>query len=85
MNHFSMIPDSQSYRVRDAVTRRSLGSVDEAFVLSLDSGGDDEDGQRRRFVMAGRTWQVIDADPEKEELLDAPISDQGTAPVWAGE
>ena len=85
MNHFSMIPDSQSYRVRDAVTRRSLGSVDEAFVLSLDSGGDDEDGQRRRFVMAGRTWQVIDADPEKEELLVAPVSDQGTAPVWAGE
>ncbi len=84
-NHLSMIPDNQSYRVRDAVTRRSLGSVDEAFVLSLDSGGDDEDGRRRHFVMAGRTWQVIDADPEQEELLVSPISDQGTAPVWSGE
>ncbi len=84
-NHLSMIPDNQSYRVRDAVSRRSLGSVDEAFVLSLDSGGDDEDGQRRRFVMAGRTWQVIDADPEKEELLVTPVNDQGTAPIWSGE
>ena len=84
-NHLSMIPDNQSYRVRDAVSRRSLGSVDEAFVLSLDSGGDDEDGQRRHFVMAGRTWQVIDADPEQEELLVSPVNDQGTAPVWSGE
>ncbi|MGY8745040.1 MAG: DEAD/DEAH box helicase [Candidatus Poseidoniales archaeon] len=77
-NHLSMIPDKQSYRVRDAVTRKSLGNVDEAFVLSLD-------GRQRRFVMAGRTWIVIDADPEKSELLVAPVSDQGHAPQWVGE
>ena len=62
-NHLSMIPDKQSYRVRDAVTRRSLGNVDEAFVLSLNDSGEDDDGHRRQFVMAGRTWMIIDADP----------------------
>jgi ATP-dependent Lhr-like helicase len=84
-NHLSMIPDKQSYRVRDAVTRKSLGNVDEAFVLSLNDGGEEADGRQRRFVMAGRTWIVIDADPEKNELLVAPVSDQGHAPQWVGE
>ncbi len=84
-NHLSMIPDKQSYRVRDAVTRKSLGNVDEAFVLSLNDGGEEEDGRQRRFVMAGRTWIVIDADPERNELLVAPVSDQGHAPQWVGE
>jgi ATP-dependent Lhr-like helicase len=80
-----MIPDKQSYRVRDAVTRRSLGNVDEAFVLSLSDGGEEEDGRKRRFVMAGRTWIVVDADPEQNELLVAPVSDHGHAPQWVGE
>ena len=59
-----MIPDEMSYRVRDAVTRRVLGSVDEAFVLSLGDGSSESFGRARRFVMAGRTWEIIDADPE---------------------
>ena len=84
-NHLSMIPDKQSYRVRDAVTRKSLGNVDEAFVLSLNDGGEEDDGRQRTFVMAGRTWIVIDADPEQNELLVAPVSDQGHAPQWVGE
>lgn len=82
--HFSMIPDELSYRVRDVVTRRVMGSVDEAFVLSLGEEGEGA-GKARRFVMAGRTWQIIDADPEAEELSVAPVKEQGSAPVWTGE
>ncbi|MFQ3321001.1 MAG: ATP-dependent Lhr-like helicase [Candidatus Thalassarchaeaceae archaeon] len=85
MNHISMIPDKTSYRVRDAVTRKTLGSVDEAFVLSLNDDSEDSLGQTRRFVMAGRTWEIIDADPEQEELLVGPVKESGTAPVWSGE
>ena len=77
-DHFSMIPDELSYRVRDVVTSRVIGSVDEAFVLSL---GDESEG----FVMAGRTWEVVDADPDSEELSVAPVKEQGSAPVWSGE
>tara|TARA_B110000003_G_C16626974_1_gene525213 strand:- start:821 stop:2269 length:1449 start_codon:yes stop_codon:yes gene_type:complete len=80
-----MIPDKQSYRVRDSVTRKTIGSVDEAFVLSLNDSGEDEDGTTRRFVIAGRTWMIIDADPEKSELLVVPVSDQAKAPQWVGE
>jgi len=83
--HLSMIPDKKTYRVRDAVTRRSLGNVDEAFVLSLNDAGEDDDGTPRRFVIAGRTWLIVDADPEQSELLVAPVNDHGKAPQWLGE
>ncbi|MFL2962835.1 MAG: DEAD/DEAH box helicase [Candidatus Thalassarchaeaceae archaeon] len=85
MDHLSMIPDETSYRVRDAVTRKILGSVDEAFVLSLDDNNEDSINNTRRFVMAGRTWEIVDADPEQEELLVGPVRESGSAPVWAGE
>ena len=62
-----------------------MGSVDEAFVLSLNDVGEDDAGRPRRFVMAGRTWMIVDADPEQSELLVAPVKDTGEAPVWAGE
>ncbi len=85
VDHISMIPDELSYRVRDAVGRGVLGSVDEAFVLSL--GGEEDGGKRksRTFVMAGRTWQIVDADPDQEEILVIPIKDSGEVPVWSGE
>jgi ATP-dependent Lhr-like helicase len=84
-NHLSMIPDKRTYRVRDAVTRQSLGNVDEAFVLSLNDAGEDDDGSPRRFVIAGRTWLIVDADPEQSELLVSPVNDHGSAPHWLGE
>ena len=85
LEHLSMIPDKQRYTVRDVVTRRSIGSVDEAFVLSLNDSGEETDGAPRRFVMVGRTWEIVEANPEKSELLVAPVGTGGTAPVWSGE
>ena len=80
-----MIPDKQSYRVRDAVSRRTIGNVDEAFVLTLNDSGEEDDGTVARFVMAGRTWAIVDADPEQSELLVAPVNDKASAPKWLGE
>mgnify|MGYP002819597267 FL=1 len=86
LEHYSMIPDEELYKIRDVVSRRILGTVDEAFVLSLNSDGTEEgQGRPRTFVIAGRTWQIIDADPDQSELVVAPISDIGNAPVWSGE
>mgnify|MGYP003332374472 FL=1 len=84
-NHLSMIPDKRSYRVRDAVTRQSLGNVDEAFVLSLNDAGEGDDGAKRSFVIAGRTWLIVDADPEQNELLVSPVKDHASAARWMGE
>ena len=83
--HLSMIPDKTMYKVRDAVTRRQIGNVDESFVLTLNDSGEDEDGTKRTFVMAGRTWVIVDADPEQTELLVTPAKDLGQAPHWVGE
>ena len=85
MEHLSMIPDEQRYTVRDVVSRRAIGSVDEAFVLSLNNSGEETDGAPRRFVIMGRTWEIVEANPEKTELLVAPVGSGGTAPVWSGE
>ncbi len=85
MKHLSMIPDEQRYTVRDSVTRRPIGSVDEAFVLSLNDSGQETDGLPRRFVIVGRTWEIVEADPEKSELLVAPAGPGGHVPIWSGE
>ena len=85
-DHYSMIPDESLFKIRDLVSRRVLGTVDESFVLSLNSdGSEDAEGRPRTFVMAGRTWQIVDADPEQNELVVAPVSQVGSAPVWSGE
>ncbi|MDP6899651.1 MAG: DEAD/DEAH box helicase [Candidatus Thalassarchaeaceae archaeon] len=85
LSHLSMIPDEQRYTVRDAVTRKGIGSVDEAFVLSLDDSGQETDGAPRRFVMVGRTWEIVEANPEKSELLVSPARVSGPVPIWSGE
>ena len=85
LEHLSMIPDAQRYTVRDMVSRRAIGSVDEAFVLSLNDSGEETDGAPRRFVIVGRTWEIIEANPEKSELMVAPVGKGGSAPVWSGE
>jgi ATP-dependent Lhr-like helicase len=85
IEHLSMIADETRYSVRDAVTRRIIGNLDETFVLSLDNAGGSEDGAPGRFVMAGRTWVVVEADPDRSELLVAPVTEQGSAPEWMGE
>ena len=67
------------------MTRRTIGSVDEAFVLTLNDSGEEDDGRIARFVMAGMTWRIVDADPEQSELLVIPTKDVAQAPTWLGE
>lgn len=82
IHSLSMIHNERRVRVRDVVSRRILGVVDESFVLSLP---DESDPDSRAFVMAGRVWSVIDADLEEGELVVSPGTSFADAPVWSGE
>ena len=60
-------------------------SFTERTILAIEVDNEDSIKNARRFVMAGRTWEIVDADPEQEELLVGPVRESGSAPVWAGE
>lgn len=76
LDNISMIPDEKTYLVIDISTRKSIGTLDESFVLS--SGFEGE-----KFILRGRPWMIIKR--EDTELLVASIKEIGTIPSWTGE
>jgi ATP-dependent Lhr-like helicase len=76
LENISMIPDEKNYPVIDISTRKSIGTLDESFVLS--SGFEGE-----KFILRGRPWMIVKR--EDTELLVSPIKEIGTIPSWAGE
>jgi len=77
LGHVSLIPDERSYRVLDEAAKRTVGRVDEAFVAaSLQPGA--------LFIMAGRSWQVLEVEAEAGRVRVAPVKDLGGAPQWSG-
>lgn len=76
LDNISMIPDEKTYPVIDISTRKSIGTLDESFVLS--SGFEGE-----KFILRGRPWMIVKR--EDNELLVSPIKEVGAVPSWAGE
>lgn len=76
LDNISMIPDEKTYPVVDISTRKSIGTLDESFVLS--SGFEGE-----KFILRGRPWMIVKR--EDNELLVSPIKEIGAIPSWAGE
>jgi ATP-dependent Lhr-like helicase len=76
LDNISMIPDEKTYPVIDISTRKSIGTLDESFVLS--SGFEGE-----KFILRGRPWMIVKR--EDNELLVSPIKEIGTVPSWIGE
>jgi len=76
LDNISMIPDEKTYPVIDISTRKSIGTLDERFVLS--SGFEGE-----KFILRGRPWVIIKR--EENELLVSPIKEIGNVPSWVGE
>ncbi len=76
LDNISMIPDEKTYPVIDISTRKSIGTLDESFVLS--SGFEGE-----KFILRGRPWMIVKR--EDTELLVTPIKEIGTIPSWVGE
>jgi ATP-dependent Lhr-like helicase len=76
LDNISMIPDEKTYPVIDISTRRSIGTLDESFVLSAGFEGE-------KFILRGRPWIIVKR--EDNEILVSSIKEIGTVPSWVGE
>ena len=76
LDNISMISDEKTYPVIDISTRKSIGTLDENFVLS--SGFEGE-----KFILRGRPWMIVKR--EDNEILVSPIKEIGSIPSWIGE
>lgn len=75
----SMIPDIKQYRVVDVVTRKTIGYLDEDFVLSTCSSGS-------LLILSGRVWRIISIDHEDLKINVEPTNSlTGILPSWTGE
>ncbi|HXY46936.1 MAG TPA: DEAD/DEAH box helicase [Thermoplasmata archaeon] len=74
----SLIPDERTYRLRDIATRRTIGTLDERFVLTQILSQPEE-----IFLLHGRTWKVVEY--REGELLVETVQEIGQEPRWAGE
>ncbi|MFA5943144.1 MAG: DEAD/DEAH box helicase [Candidatus Thermoplasmatota archaeon] len=77
LDHISLIPDEKTYRVIDESTKRSIGTVDDAFVAASMAQG-------ALIVMAGRSWRVLEVDVETARVRVAPVKELGPIPQWTG-
>ena len=77
LDHISLIPDERTFRVFDEAAKRTIGAVDEAFIAAgLHPGAG--------FVMAGRSWRVLEIDNESTRIRVAPAKELAATPQWAG-
>lgn len=76
LDHISMIPDHHTFKVVDAASRRTVGTLDEDFVVSFIEAGN-------QFIMKGRTWGVVEL--QEDAVLVRESEQLGAIPSWVGE
>ncbi|NLV26379.1 MAG: DEAD/DEAH box helicase [Methanomicrobiales archaeon] len=75
--NLSMIPDERKFPIFDIVTRRTVGTLDESFIItSLHTGA--------VFIARGQLWRVLDMEEGKVTVEPARNTD-GELPSWEGE
>jgi len=73
----TMIPDVRQYAVKDIVTGKVIGMLDEKFVIANCDVGS-------KFVLSGMVWEVIGIG-EECVYVKPTIKDLGILPWWEGE
>jgi ATP-dependent Lhr-like helicase len=76
LENISMIPDEKTYIAVDMSSRRSIGKLDESFVINFCFEG-------ARIILRGRPWIIIKR--EEDKILLSESKEVGDVPSWAGE
>ncbi|MEM0475216.1 MAG: DEAD/DEAH box helicase [Candidatus Norongarragalinales archaeon] len=75
--NLSTIRDTKKFFVKDATTRKTVGTLDEEFVAEYL-------GEGATFIARGRAWRVLSV--TEKEVLAEPTRDLSAAvPEWVGE
>lgn len=74
--NLSMIPDSHQYKVIDTALNQAVGSVDEQFMATHESG--------TNFIVKGRAWRILSVEGDKI-FVEATDDITSAIPAWEGE
>jgi len=76
LDNISMIPDEKTYMAVDISSRKSIGKLDESFVINCGFEG-------AKFILHGRPWTIIKL--EEDKILVSQTKELGEIPSWSGE
>lgn len=78
-SNLSMIPNVESYEVKELASSKRIGRLDERFVAeSLEEG--------QRVILKGEPWEIVSInDFEAKVYVEKAGSLTGATPVWTGE
>ncbi len=76
LDNISMIPDEKTYMAVDISSRKSIGKLDESFVINCGFEG-------AKFILHGRPWIIIKI--EEDIILISQTKELGEIPSWSGE
>lgn len=78
-NNLSMIPDEETYDVKDVASGNQVGTLDERFVTTILEPGES-------FIQGGDVWRVVTIDDGDSAVKVSPIEDPvGEVPSWIGQ